>query len=299
MVTFEDLEMTTLKKIIRLYNSHIKIPYTRKKVKLTQQELIEEMKKHLIIENNIVKLKPDNYNINVDELMPKKKQKKGKKEEPKKEEPKKEEPKKEEPKKEEPKKEEPKDKILEEYNYLTKLDDSWFNKYTQDKDVAKLIRVIKGDKEYNLNLDLSKIAYPILDWIDYYRLAIKRNELPELIKTFDLNNYKSKNPKWILEKVKDDYNYLVDPRVDFANQDRKNIDMDLNKIRKVDRLNKKYKLKYDLKKIEDEIKIFIGNMDEKFGFDINDLYDVVGIKAGYKNKQFEKLKKEGRYDEFK
>jgi len=79
MVTFEDLEMTTLKKIIRLYNSHIKIPYTRKKVKLTQQELIEEMKKHLVIENNIVKLKADNYSINVDDILPKKKEPKAKK----------------------------------------------------------------------------------------------------------------------------------------------------------------------------------------------------------------------------
>ena len=52
MVSFEDLNLTQLKQIIRAYNLITKIRFTVKKVKRNREELINDIKKHLFIDND-------------------------------------------------------------------------------------------------------------------------------------------------------------------------------------------------------------------------------------------------------
>jgi hypothetical protein len=77
MNTFEDFNMTQLRKIVRLYNLESKIVLSKNKTKLTREELIAEIKKHLYIENNEIKFLENKGKLNVN-LLPKPKGKKGK-----------------------------------------------------------------------------------------------------------------------------------------------------------------------------------------------------------------------------
>ena len=62
MVKFEDLNITQLRKIVRAYRLHYSIP---RFTKLTRDELITEMKKHLKIENDIIKSIQSNFSQEV------------------------------------------------------------------------------------------------------------------------------------------------------------------------------------------------------------------------------------------
>lgn len=70
MVDFEDLNVTQLRKFVRLYNSHMAI---RGYTKLSKEELIKEIRKYFKIENNmLISLKEANENVK-DIVNPKKK----------------------------------------------------------------------------------------------------------------------------------------------------------------------------------------------------------------------------------
>jgi hypothetical protein len=72
MINFEDLTLSQLKKIIKAYNLETKISLTINKNKLTKDELVNEIKKHLFIDNDgSIKFLPINNVLDVPNLYPK------------------------------------------------------------------------------------------------------------------------------------------------------------------------------------------------------------------------------------
>jgi hypothetical protein len=313
--SFHDFTVQELRMIVKAYNLSTKVIIHGR----NKSQIVSDLENHLQIHDNkkTLKFKPKEKPINLKtakdsykkaqaERKLKKENKKKAVEEAKKkaeEEAKKkadEEAKKKaesEAKKKEIKEVNPRDKVIENYNYLVNLDDKWLKKadyYEADEDFKKLINVIEKNKEYNLGLDLSKIGYPIMDWIEYNRARSAKSSVinQKLMDLVDIKNYISKKPEWIKDKLKEDYKYLVNPG-DFGNQEPDKIGRDLGLIRLIDRGNKKYNLKLDLSKVGELIKLLIGN-DKKYTDE--ELQKITKVKPGYKNARYYFLAREGSYE---